>query len=1555
MKNNWWSCLLLFILPIHSQGLEFLIEPQDGVTMLSQSFWWHCQAKPDANPVTYSWRVGDADAPTSDNQVVFPNGTLLIKDVKPSSIGVYMCVVTTGSGTISSQTLNLRLAALDPRFTVNPSDTPVIVKTQAILECAINSYPSPIITWLLGDVPVTRGTINMISRTQSILTIPAVSYSDEGNYSCLATNSMLNQNVTSSTALLTVQGRPELITPPDPQESPVGLSAIFNCIAAGKPPPSLTWFFTPINGARVEAKTISEFVLHENGSLSISSVADNLAGFYTCEASNSLGVDMKTVRLTVTGPPLAPVINATSPDQQAVEGTTVKFQCQASGNPQPTITWSKVDGDLPASRVTYPAPDELMISNIQTNDRGSYVCEAVNIQGRVTSSSKLDILAAPAFIERPVSVTVPEGSSIALKCRASGNPKPKVSWKTPLAENLVVSVVTSGMVLGVDGTLTISYTESRHHGIYTCTISNTVGFQAVTATVNVQGPPTFINQPASLLAVAGDAEIIFTCRVAGFPQPVISWYRDGVSEPITSNGKYELMSEGDLKILNIEATDAGLYYCWAENEYSKDYRIANLRVLVPPRFTVRPADQQVRLGQTVTLNCITEGDPVPVQKWLKDGQTVVIDTNMKLYLNSTIVINDIKQHQIGQYVCQSTNQGGSAIATANIFTTDIPVLRDQPVNVTVGQGQDVIIRCNMTADATPTITWYKSDDKATRISAIDKNTGFRIHSTVGGDLLIKNSQLTDETWYVCVGVNQHGETTSDTVYVDVQVPPTILRTNSPQISANQNTTTLSCDATGDPNPLVSWRSPRGVSITKTTTGYVMTTNSLTITTVSTATDGGDWTCVACNDVSCAEATVQLLVEGPPYITGVSTFRNSTYISLECLTTGIPKPNVTYLIGSQGVTGTVTGHVISGNRLTVSVPQIQDTYRCLVQNPFGSDTRVMKKPGTPTKPLPVQFDSRSITLTWSDGDATGLPVDKYLLEYQIGDNATWVDGNVTSTESPERHKSIGLKPFSSYLFRVRISNVLDTGGYSVASDRIRTLADAPSVPLNIEVKTLHRKITVKFDQAEEFNGDPANIRYQIDLKIKPPGQSFFIVLKSFIVLTNQTLYVEFDDLNNGEYIVEMKSKNMAVSKESQTIKIPTMMKDQPPIYVPVITSLISLGPDQITITWTLADCKPCSPPITGYLITIQKVGGSNQTEYEVDDKQGNLTIDGLEEFTNYSLTVAAVNTGGTGPKSLPKSTTTQYSLFSELVYTGSLLTTGETVAIIGGIVGFILLILILIFISVQCRQIYQDRSLRYRRHSPRLHRFYLGHPNLIPMDRDSEKSELSSSWKPTFFRPSKGKYKIQQGLYFTGSRKTGNHRNVEFIGSTSRRSLPPLEEEDFTLYKENPAFQDPVFNSNDLNKQTTTPPSQNPPPKPKRQNRIKGQQQPLFSPLQIPDTSVTSLDRGKQNPDELVYPPRDRTKGRNRSNSVRQLIPESPVDQKPVSLFPIPESLSDTKSHSSYPYSISHTDGKSGYSNSHVDNTLPELETLSRLFADIEAEEEKLNQSYSGNTNDEFYY
>ena len=72
------------------------------------------------------------------------------------------------------------------------------------------------------------------------------------------------------------------------------------------------------------------------------------------------------------------------------EGGRASFQCSASGNPEPALTWSKLDNQ---SQITQSAVSrgKLELKKVTGNDSGVYQCSATNILGNSQEMVRLAV------------------------------------------------------------------------------------------------------------------------------------------------------------------------------------------------------------------------------------------------------------------------------------------------------------------------------------------------------------------------------------------------------------------------------------------------------------------------------------------------------------------------------------------------------------------------------------------------------------------------------------------------------------------------------------------------------------------------------------------------------------------------------------------------------------------------------------------------------------------------------------------------------------------------------------------------------------------------------------------------------------------------------------------------------------------------------------------------------------------------------------------------------------------------------------------------------------
>ncbi|KAK3589810.1 hypothetical protein CHS0354_015816 [Potamilus streckersoni] len=325
--------------------------------------------------------------------------------------------------------------------------------------------------------------------------------------------------------------------------------------------------------------------------------------------------------------------------------------------------------------------------------------------------------------------------------------------------------------------------------------------QLHTSFAQVFSQPEFTKRPVSQRVTEGE-RAVFECLATGYPAPNMSWVKDFQKEILVTSLHYDVFDNGTLVIKAARVEDSGIYWCYAENIQAKIPAVATLSVTVLPNFVLVPVSQVVNLGDTVWLDCLAVGDPSPVQRWEKDGRYLLIENNMRLFYNYTLVIVSIKSSQLGEYVCKAHNEGGSKSVSAFIQTQDRPVFIVQPSNTTVNIGQTVQLLCTARAVQTPRITWLKLT--VTELGKIwtdptsDTNKG--ISMTDDGSLVIKSATSEDQGWYQCVATNDIGNATAS-AYVTIQGFPVITTIQS---NRTEKIVSITCIIRGFPYPTLTY-------------------------------------------------------------------------------------------------------------------------------------------------------------------------------------------------------------------------------------------------------------------------------------------------------------------------------------------------------------------------------------------------------------------------------------------------------------------------------------------------------------------------------------------------------------------------------------------------------------------------------------------------------------------------------------------------------------------------------------------------------------------------------
>ena len=165
-------------------------------------------------------------------------------------------------------------------------------------------------------------------------------------------------------------------------------------------------------------------------------------------------------------------------------GQNITIGCTATGQPHPSITWSKSVGGLPKGR-TEVTKGNLKIYKVAEKDWVTYICKADNILGSTIALVQLTIFSRLRFNVRPPQELTPVlGSTLRLPCVAESDPKPAITWTKDGKSSLPVD----SNVLW-NGTLVLQNIKKSHEG-YTCRASNALATVQATFKINSPVIPT---------------------------------------------------------------------------------------------------------------------------------------------------------------------------------------------------------------------------------------------------------------------------------------------------------------------------------------------------------------------------------------------------------------------------------------------------------------------------------------------------------------------------------------------------------------------------------------------------------------------------------------------------------------------------------------------------------------------------------------------------------------------------------------------------------------------------------------------------------------------------------------------------------------------------------------------------------------------------------------------------------------------------------------------------------------------------------------------------------
>nr|XP_033326639.1 Down syndrome cell adhesion molecule-like protein Dscam2 isoform X8 [Megalopta genalis] len=1184
-----------------SMGPVFVKEPPNRVDFSNGTgAVVECQARGNPQPdIIWVRADGSAVGDVPGLRQVLPNGNLVFPPFRAEDYRqevhaqVYSCLARSPAGSVHSRDVNVR-AVVAQYYDTDVNKEYAIRGNSAILKCVVPSFVADFVKVLSWHTDQGDEFLPGDDYDGKYLVLPSgeLHIRDVGpedgykTYQCRT-----KHRLTGETRLSATKGR-LVITEPLSSSKPkltaldvkstnpramLGTITTLLCPVQGFPVPAFRWYKFIEGSTRRQPVQLNERVRQVSGTLIIREARVEDSGKYLCIVNNSVGGESVETVLTVTAPLAAEI----EPSTQTIDfGRPATFTCNVRGNPIKTISWLKDGKPLGLE------DHVLRIESVKKEDKGMYQCFVRNDQESAQATAELKLggrFEPPQIRHAFVEETLQPGPSMFLKCVASGNPTPEITWELDGKRLSNTERLQVGQYVTVNGDvvshLNISSIHTNDGGLYKCIAASKVGSAEHSARLNVYGLP-FIRHMDKKAIVAGET-LRVTCPVAGYPIESIVWERDTRVLPI--NRKQKVFPNGTLIIENVERmSDQAIYTCVARNAQGYSARgTLEVQVMVGPQLAPFSfGEEAANAGEMATVQCAVIKGDLPLKiVWSLNGRPievghasgdhgfntpdiVVIRGSKRI---STLTIDSVAARHAGEYKCTATNAAGSTSHTSVLSVNVPPRWILEPTDKPFAQGSDARVECKADGFPKPQVTWKRATGD-TPGDYTDLKLSNPDISVEDGTLAINNIQKTNEGYYLCEAVNGIGSGLSAVILISVQAPPHFEIKLKNQTARRGEPAVLQCEAQGEKPIGILW--------------------------------------------------------------------NMNNKRLD------PKLDSRYTIREE----ILANGVLSDLSIKRTERSDSALFTCVATNAFGSDDTsidmiVQEVPEVPYGLKVLDKSGRSVQLSWAAPYDGNSPITRYVIEYKIskGSWETDIDRVLVPGSQQNVARVFNLRPATTYHLRIVAENEI---GASRPSDTVTiiTAEEAPSgPPNNVRVDAVDQhtlKVTWKPPSREDWNGEI--LGYYVGYKLSSSDKLYTYETVDFSMEDGKEHHLQITNLKTyTQYSVVVQAFNKVGSGPMSEVRREHTAEGVPE-EPPHDTTCTTLTSQTIRVSWMSPPLSSANGVISGYKV----IYGPSDIWYDENTKDTKIApnsetiLHGLKKFTNYSMQVLAYTSGGDGVKSAP---------------------------------------------------------------------------------------------------------------------------------------------------------------------------------------------------------------------------------------------------------------------------------------------------------------------------------
>ncbi|XP_039222946.1 receptor-type tyrosine-protein phosphatase S isoform X5 [Crotalus tigris] len=669
----------------------------------------------------------------------------------------------------------------------------------------------------------------------------------------------------------------------------------------------------------------------------------------------------------------------------------------------------------------------------------------------------------------------------------------------------------------------------------------------------------------------------------------------------------------------------------------------------PPQFVKHPVDQIGVSGGVASFVCQATGDPKPRVTWNKKGkkvnsqrfETIEFDEGAGAVLRIQ-PLRTPRDENIYECVAQNSVAEITVNAKLTVLREDqlppgFPVIDMGPQLKVVERTRTATMLCAASGNPDPEITWFKD------FLPVDPSaSNGRIKQLRSGGLQIESSEETDQGKYECVASNSAGVRYSSpaNLYVRVRrvaprfsIPPT-----SHEIMPGGNVN-ITCVAVGSPMPYVKWM--QGAEDLTPEDDMPVGRNVLELTDVK---DSANYTCVAMSSLGVIEAVAQITVKSFPKAPGTPVVTETTATSITITwDSGNPDPVSYYVIEykSKSQDGpyqikediTTTRYSIGGLSPNSEYEIWVSAVNTIGQGPHSDSVVTRTGEQAPASaPRNVQgrmLSASTMIIQWEEPVEPNGQIRGYRVYYTMEPDqpvSNWQKHNVDDSLLT----TVGsLLEHETYTVRVLAFTSVGDGPLSDPI-QVKTQQGVPGQPMNFRAEAKSEStILLTWSSPRQ----DIILKYELlykEISNKPGTPEF---LKTFDPVTSFLV----KELNpNTEYVFQLAARS-ALGLGAPTSEVRERTLQSKPSAPPQDVKCVSTRSTAILVSWQPPPVESQNGDLEGYSVRYRALDPEVSELKEVKDIPAattQITLEALEKWTEYRITVVAHTIMGPGPESSP---------------------------------------------------------------------------------------------------------------------------------------------------------------------------------------------------------------------------------------------------------------------------------------------------------------------------------